>query len=214
MAKKRTLRNVEAVHQMLKGEHKTQNKTLIGFSDADSAGEKQITRKPGEIWEEKDSTGKIICWWELTEGGTKIRHNVHPDIAKSMYEIRKYLRSFPNCPKETCTCTVPTNTDLRFKRATGMCEDCTITNETRLKMRGEFNTYAIEKMRTRAESFFKDADVEIEKFKQLLRKTEFVSGDTGEVEKWSFDNVEEVVAKMDERYEQYKQTVTEKLQGQ
>lgn len=213
MTKKRTLRNVEAIHQMLAGEHKTQQKTTIGFTDAESQGQKQITRQLGEIWEEKDSTGKTVCWWELTENGTKIKYNVHPDIAKSMHELRRYLNTFPNCPKDVCTCTNPSNLDKKFKRATGMCEDCTVTMETRLKIRGEFNDYAKRRMLENATKFFQDADTEIEKFKESLKKTEFLSGDNGDIEKWNFDNVEDVIAEMDERYNAYRQATIDKLQG-
>lgn len=214
MTKKRTLRNVEAIHQMLAGEHKTQQKTTIGFTDAESQGQKQITRQLGEIWEEKDSTGKTVCWWELTENGTKIKYNVHPDIAKSMHELRRYLNTFPNCPKDVCTCTNPSNLDKKFKRATGMCEDCTVTMETRLKIRGEFNDYAKRRMLENATKFFQDADTEIEKFKESLKKTEFLSGDNGDIEKWNFDNVEDVIAEMDGRYNAYRQATIDKLQGQ
>jgi len=212
MSKKRTLRNVEAVHQMLAGEHKTQTKTTIGFTGKE--GQTQITHKPGDIWEETDSTGKHICWWELSESGTKIKYNVHPDVAKAMHEVRRYLNTFPNCPKEVCTCTVPSNLDKKFKRATGMCEDCTVTMETRLKIRGEFNEYAQRRMFENATKFFQDADVEIEKFKESLKKTEFLSGENGEIEKWDFDNVEEVIKNMDDRYADYRSNVLEKLQGQ
>lgn len=212
MSKKRTLRNVEAVHQMLSGEHKTQQKTTIGFTGTD--GKNQATRKPGEIWEEKDSTGKHICWWELTESGTKVKYNVHPDIAKSMHELRRYLNTFPNCPKDVCTCSNPSNLDKKFKRATGMCEDCTVTMETRLKIRGEFDEYAKTRMRENAVKFFQDANVEIEKFKVTLQKTEFLSGENGEIETWNFDNVDEVIQQMDDRYAAYRRATLDKLQGQ
>lgn len=213
MSKKRVLRNTEAVAQMLAGEHKTQTKTLIGFSDAEFQGQKQKNREDGEIWEEKDATGKTICWWEI-DNGIKIKYNVHPDVAKSMQKIREYLRSFPNCPKETCTCKVPKAIDEKFKKLTGMCEDCTISYETSLKIKGQFNQYALDKMKRNAEGYLKDAEVEIEKIKNALRNTDFLNSEKGDIETWTHEGLEEYLQKVDGYFEQYKSELMEKFQGQ
>lgn len=213
MTRHKTLRNVEAVAQMLAGEHKSQTKVTMGFSDAQSQGQKQKNREDGEIWEEKDATGKTICWWEYVDG-IKIKYNVHPDLAKSMQKAREYLRSFPNCPKETCTCINPKAIDKKFKNITGMCEDCTISYETKLKIRGQFNEYAMDRMRKNAEAFLQDADKEIEIIKEQMRKTDFLSSENGDIEKWTHDGLEAYLEKIDGYFEQYKSDVLKKFQGQ
>lgn len=212
MTKKRTLRNVEAVAQMKAGEHKSQTRTVVGFSDAESQGLKQLERKNGDTWEEKDSTGKTICWWEMIDG-IKIKYNVPPDVVKAMHDVRDYLNSFPNCPKEKCTCTAPKSIDLRFKRFTGMCEDCTISYETSLKIRGEFGAYAIDRMRQNAEAYFADADREVESIKNALRQTSMLSGENGATEQWTHEGLESYLEEVDRYYKSIKDNVFVKLNG-
>ena len=213
MAKKRTLRNNEAIAQMLAGEHKSQKRLTIGFSDAESRGQKQKNRTDGEIWEEKDSTGKTIAWWEYVDG-IKFKYNVHPDLAKEMQKIREYLRSFPNCPKETCTCTTPKPIDEKFKRISGMCEDCHISYETKLKIQGKFGEYAMDKMRVNAEAYLKDAETEIEKIKVAMHNRDFLSSELGDMEQWTHDGLEAYLSEIDKYFAEYKKDVLNRFQGQ
>lgn len=203
------LKNITALNKMLTGEHQTQTKTVIGFSDAESQGQKQKNREFGEIWEEKDASGKTICWWELTPNGTKIKYNMHPDVVKQMHAAREYLKSFPNCQKEICTCTKPTSIDYKFRKLTGMCEDCTITMETRMKIRGEFDAYANEKLRQNAQSFLREADREVEVLKNSLKNLDFV--DEFGIETWSADNIDYYLDQIDRQYAEFKAGLSEKV---
>ena len=91
MAKK--LQNIKAIKQMLEGSHKSQTKIQVGGPIPKT----QVKRKVGDTWTETDPLTGTTSEWEQKEGfrvkGGKFQ------------EIRDYLDSFPNCPKETCTCT-------------------------------------------------------------------------------------------------------------
>ena len=92
-----------------------------------------------------------------------------------------------------------------------MCHDCLVTYETKLKMRGQFNEYALDKMKQNAESFFKQADVEVGLIKESLKEISFVNNEHGEVEKWEFDNSESLIEKIDNDYAQFKEKTLNKF---
>lgn len=205
------LKNVKIVSELLQGTSKFQTRTTVGFSDVEYQKEKGKQRQIGDIWPQINAKGEIECWWEQKDG-YKVKYNVHPELSKRFQEVRDELKSFPNCPKETCTCTMPRPIDIKFRVKTGMCEDCTITHETKLKIRGEFKEYAIEKMRNNALAFFKDADLEVEAIKESLGDISYVTAD-GEVEKWTSDNRSVVLDRINEEYSKFKQEILEAYGG-
>jgi hypothetical protein len=205
------MKNIEILKNLLDGTSKYHTKTTVGFSDIESKKEKFKKRETGEVWPEVGATGDILCWWEQKDG-YRVKYNVHPDIAKKMQEVRDSLRSFPNCPKETCTCTMPKPIDIKFRMKTGMCEECTISYETKLKIEGKFKEYAIDKMKNNALAFFSDADKEVEEIKKQISDVSFV-GENGEIEKWSMDNYEDFRNKIDEQYAKFKQEILESFEA-
>ena len=52
------LRNVEAVNKLLIGEHKTQNRTTIGYRKKEDSE----IRKVGDIWEDVSPMGHVTEW--------------------------------------------------------------------------------------------------------------------------------------------------------
>lgn len=202
------LKNNKALQQMLEGQHRTQTKKTFGFSDAT---DKSKIREVGEVWEEKDIHGNSI-WYEQ-KNGYRVSTNVHPDIAKEIQRIRDSLNSFPNCRKEVCSCTAPTNLDRKFQRLVGMCEECLISYETHLKITGQFNEYAMNKMKANAEAFFVHADKEVEIIKDAVNDISFAGdeNDVNPMEKWSFQDPEAFKAKIQEQYETFKQKTMEKF---
>lgn len=206
------LQNIKAVQQLVDGNHKMQTRTTIGFHDIASQQEKNKVREVGEIWEEIDATGKTVCWWEQKSWG-RCRSTLHPDTAKEMREMRKMVESFSACPKETCTCIKPSRIDELFRKKTGMCEDCIISMETKLKIQGKFNDYAKGKMRNNAEEFFTDADKEVDKLKDDLTKPiTFLEDKFGNVETWKSTNSNALIEQIDNQYNTLKEKVREKLQ--
>ena len=91
------LNNIKAVKEMLGGEHKTQTKKTISFTD-----KVFVKREVGETW----SDDKGQTWEQRT--GYKVK------VGK-LSKLREELRTFPNCNKETCTTTDPGQADLKMK---------------------------------------------------------------------------------------------------
>jgi len=202
------LQNIKALKQMLDGNHRLQNRTTVGFSDATN---KSKVREIGEVWEEKDFNGNSI-WFEQQQG-FRIKSSLHPDVAKAMREANEYLKSFPNCQKEECTCKVPNRIDETFRRKVGMCEDCLITMETRLKIQGKFPEYALKKMEANAKAFFEQADKEVEVLKREVSNIHFAGdeNDINPIEKWTFQDEESYKKFIDEKYNEFKTKTMEKF---
>jgi len=162
MAKKNKLQNIKAIEQMIDGSHKFQTKKTVGFSDAKSAAEKASKRKIGDVWEEVDHITGAVAIVEQKDG-FRIRKTKNSD---TMQSVRDYLRTFPNCQKDTCTCIKPSHLDEKMRKVNGMCYDCTIEFEHELKNNGEFETYALEKVRNNALSWLDQAEQEVEILKK------------------------------------------------
>lgn len=201
------LKNLAAIRKMIDGSHKSQTRKTFGF-DAPST---QIDRKIGDVWTETDPKTGIIWRWTQRDGyKIKERDNL-TDAAK---DIKKYLKIFPNCPKETCTCTNPNRIDEIFKKKNGMCEDCTIVYETQLKITVKFNDYANKKMLTNAESFFEISDKEVEELKNSLKNPmQYVQNADGSIETWNLENPSYLIDQIDNQYNNYKKIIKEKLNG-
>lgn len=202
------LKNIKALQEMIGGTHRTQTRKTFGFN----AEDKSQIRKVGEIWSEKTAQGNEI-WWEQKDG-YRIKHHFHPEVSSQMDKIREYLYTFPNCPKEICTCNRPTRLDQRFKKIMGMCHDCVVSMETKYKIEGKFDQYAIEKMKANAQAFFNEADKEVELLKDSFKHISFVSGVEGTEEKWTMENVEDFIQNIDEQYKNFKTQLLEKYSQQ
>lgn len=201
------LKNIEALNKMLRGEHRTQTRKTFGFSGAKNTN---ITRNVGDVWSEEVGEGNVV-WWEQKDG-YRVKRRYAPDVEEQMVKLRQYLNSFPNCQKEKCTCLQPTHLDVKFRKIMGMCHDCTVTMETRMKMRGEFDQYAIEKMKQNAISFFRQADAEVEIIKSSLQSISF-TGENGEVESWSSENASALLERIDHDYNTLKEKVFGRLEN-
>jgi len=203
------LQNIKALNQMLEGNHRLQTKKTIGFSDVHSASEKNKKREVGETWEEKDLSGNIVYWTQ--NQGFRTKSNVSPEMSKFYSDIREEQYKFPNCQKETCTCKSPTSLDQKFRRIVGMCHDCLVGFETKLKIQGKFNEYALDKMKANAEAFFKQADKEVEVIKESFKEVAFVNSEHGDVEKWEGLDSEKLIEKVDTDYKKFKEKTMEKF---
>lgn len=194
------LKNLKAVREMLSGDHRTQRRKSFGFqSDYTVENEKNKVRAVGEIWEEDDGTGRIIEWEQKQGYRVKRSKNL-----KAIEELRDYLAKFPNCPKETCTCKQPSRLDFKFKAIMGMCHDCVLSMETKMKLEGTWNDYAINKMKSNAQSFFEQADKEMAVLLRGLDNPSYWNGD-GTEEKWEVEDKEAMIEKIKSEYEKFKQ---------
>lgn len=189
MSKK--LKNVKAVREMIAGTHKTQTKTNVSF------GEKKtfVKREVGERWTDDDGT-----LWEQKKG-YKVK------LGK-LSELRQNLNKFPNCKKEICTCTNPKRNDIKMKTIHGMCFDCVIEMEHKLKIEGKYEEYEREKILANMKSWLKGAEVEKEALKTAL-KAKFVNED-GSIEEWNEMSWDEVEKKIDNEFRLFKENYLKK----
>lgn len=197
------LKNIQAVTEMVNGNHRLQNRKSHAINLESTPN---IIRNVGDIWEETLANGDVIQWEQKKGFRVKTRKN----LSKTVNDLREYLSSFPNCQKETCTCRNPTTLDNKFRRLMGMCHDCVVSYETALKIKGEFNEYALNKMKRNAEEFFKQADQEVEVIIRALDSPGYTNGD-GSFEKWEVDNKEGIVEKIKNEYNEFKQKTLTKF---
>ena len=186
------LNNIKAVKEMLGGEHKTQTKKTISFTD-----KVFVKREVGETW----SDDKGQTWEQRT--GYKVK------VGK-LSKLREELKAFPNCNKETCTTTDPGQADLKMKAIHGMCLNCVTDMEYQLKLDGKYDEYERKKLLSNAEAWLKQAEIEKEVLKSTLQAS-FVNED-GSIEEWGEGMTEEVlVEKIDKDFEKFRTNFIDKL---
>ena len=154
---------------MLDGTHKFQTKKVFGYD------KKAIKRKVGDKW--TDDNGYT---WEQKDG-FKIKHG-------KLDELRNYLQSFPSCPNEICTCSKPSQADLKMKSFHGMCLDCVVDMEHKIRLKGSeaWKRYERGKMKENAESWLRESKKQVDDVISIMEKTEFANAD-GSMEKWGSD---------------------------
>ncbi len=209
MSKKNKLQNIKAIQQMIDGTHKFQTKTSIGFSDAESAAKKSEKHEIGDIWEEVDPVTGLVTIIEQRDG-FRIRKSKN---SEALQEIRDYIRSFPNCRKESCTCINPHPLDETMRKANGMCFDCTIEMEHELKKQGKFEEYAKSKIRENALAWLRDAERDVEMLKKAYTEAQKVvvnsDGLTEDVQ--AYMTPTEFEEKIENEFRAYKKQFMEEL---
>ena len=211
MAKTNKLQNIKAIQQMLDGNHKFQTKKTVGFSDAKAAAKKSEHHEVGDIWEEVDPVTGNVTVVEQRDG-FRIKKSKNSD---TMQSVRDYLRSFPNCQKESCTCIKPNHLDEKMRKLNGMCFDCTIEYEHELKKQGKFDEYARDKMRNNALAWLKQAEQEVELLKRTYTEAaKVVTNSDGLTEtigaKMTPEEFEETIQKS---FDKFKEDFLQKLNG-
>ena len=191
------LKNIKAVKEMLGGEHKTQTKKTISFTD-----KVLVKREVGETWID-DKNQK----WEQ-RNGYKVK------VGK-LSKLREELREFPNCntKNSSCNCTEPGTADLKMKAIHGMCLNCVVEMEHKLKLEGKYEEYERTKLLANAEAWLKQAEVEKDILKSTL-KASYINED-GSIEDWGEGMSEkELVEKIDNGFEKFKENFIDKLKNE
>lgn len=199
------LQNIKAISEMLRGEHRTQTASTLGWDDSTRKKEMAKIRKIGEEWEEYDKNGKVVCIW-VQKDGYRIKK---PPSYKIIKELKEYLNSYPNCLPD-CSTEVKTRLDERFRAKFGRCADCQFRIENRIKLSGNWRQYEMEQMKQNALAFFEQADKEIKIVAQQLREGVNFANSDGNMEEWSGDV--EIANQIESEYEQYKQIVLQKFE--
>jgi hypothetical protein len=172
------LQNIKAVKQMLDGTHKFQTKKTIGFTDAKQKAEKNKKREVGDVWEEK--IGNTLYRIEQCNG-----FRIKKPANSVAEEVREHLNSYPNCKKETCTCSTPNHLDKKMQIIHGMCFDCVIEMEHDLRKQGKYEEYEQNKIRVNAEAWIQKAEQDVEALKQAYTESQqYVTNADGMLETW------------------------------
>lgn len=189
--------SIKDVQKLLHGTHESQTSVQVGYM---GEVEEKITRKVGERW--KDADGNE---WEQKEG-----YSIK--LGKEwQQELHQYLNAFPNCQKETCTCTMPKRLDEKMKAIHGMCFDCVIQMEHKVRLEGRWDEYEREKMKLNALAWLKEAERDKNLIAEELSKVEFANS-FGDSEKWSSGiTKEQILQKIEEEFEQFKRDFIQKL---
>lgn len=191
--------SMDDVKQLLKGEHVSQTSVQVGYN---GEVEEKITRKVGDRW--KDADGNE---WEQKEG-----YSIK--LGKEwQQELHTYLNSFPNCPKETCTCTLPKRMDEKMKKIHGMCFDCVIDMEHKIRLEGKWDEYEKQKMKENALAWLEEAERDKNLIAEELSKLEFANS-FGDSEKWNTGvTKEQILQKIEEEFQKFREDFIKKLEN-
>jgi hypothetical protein len=193
------IESLDDVKKLLAGKHEIQEKVQVGYTEEDK--EKNLSRKIGDKWFDEDGNE-----WEQ-RNGYKIK------LGKEwQQELHEYLNSFPNCPKETCTCGMPKKMDQKMKRIHGMCFDCVIDMEHKIRLEGKWDEYEKRKVRENALAWLKEAERDKNAIASELSRLEFTN-DFGDNEKWKTPlNKEELLEKIEKEFEEFRNNFIKKLE--
>jgi hypothetical protein len=191
--------SIKDVENLLSGNHDSQNKLQVGYVPKE---EPKVTRQVGEKW--FDSAGNE---WEQKDGYAMKLGTVWQQ------ELHEYLNSFPNCPNETCLCTLPKRLDEKMKAIHGMCFDCVLKMEHKLKIQGKYKEYENERMKKNALAWLAEAERDKNLIAEELSKAEFVNS-FGDVEKWDVNtSKEELLKKIEEEFQKFREDFIQKLEN-
>ena len=193
------IESLDDVKKLLAGEHDSQNKISVGF-DGDRKPD-DITRKVGDRWFDENGNE-----WEQKEG-YRIK------LGKEwQQELRDYLRSFPNCRKETCTCNMPKRLDEKMRRIHGMCFDCVIDMEHKIRLEGKWDEYEKRKVKENAIAWLSDAEKDKNVIARELSQLEFTN-DFGDIEEWKTPfNKDEMLQKIENEFDEFRKNFIEQLE--
>jgi hypothetical protein len=191
--------NVESLKQMVEGNHASQHRIQVGYN---GEGGPAPVRAVGERWFDSDGNE-----WEQKNGFAS-------KLGKEwQQELHSYLNSFRNCPKETCTCEFPNRFDKKMKSIHGMCFDCVIDMEHKLRLQGNYKEYEQEKMKQNALAWLQQAERDKDAVIEELTKTlTFVTAD-GDVETWKNNtDPEKLKEQIEEEFLKFKNDILSKFE--
>jgi leucyl aminopeptidase len=196
MSKK--LQNIKAVKQMLDGTHKFQTKKTHGFTDAKQKAKQNEKHEVGDIWDEK--IGNTIYTIEQMDG-----FRVKKPKNSVSAEVRKYLESYPNCRKECCK-TSFNHLDKKMQTIHGMCYDCVIEMEHKLRVTGKYEEYEQQKIRENKKAWLKQAEEDVKALKEAFTQShQYVTNADGVLETWEAQMTpEEFNEKVEKEFEKFK----------
>jgi hypothetical protein len=191
--------NIDDVKKLLVGEHESQNKITVGYDGVNK--DESVVRQIGDKWFDSDGNE-----WEQ-KNGYKVK------LGKEwQQELHEYLNTFPNCPKETCTCGMPKKIDQKMKKIHGMCFDCVIDMEHKIRLEGKWDEYEKTKLKENALAWLAEAERDKNSIASELSRMEFTN-DFGDNEKWKTPfNKEEMLEKIENEFAEFRKNFIEQLE--
>lgn len=191
--------SIEDVKKLIAGQHDSQNKIAVGYTGDNVEDNK--TRKVGDKWFDADGNE-----WEQKKG-YKMK------LGKEwQQELHTYLTTFQNCPKDTCTCFLPKKLDEKMRSIHGMCFDCVVDMEHKIRLDGKWDEYEKRKLKENALAWLKEAEKDKDAVASELSRMEF-SNDFGDNEKWKTPlNKEELLEKIEKEFAEFRKNFIEKLE--
>lgn len=191
--------SIQDVKKLLDGKHESQNKIAVGYIGEKTENDKD--RKIGDKWFDEDGNE-----WEQ-KNGYKVK------LGKEwQQELHNYLNTFQNCPKETCTCGMPKKIDEKMKAIHGMCFDCVIDMEHKIRLEGKWDEYEKRKVKENAIAWLKEAEKDKDAIANELSRMEFTN-DFGDNEKWKTPlNKEELLEKIEKEFAEFRKNFIEQLE--
>ena len=189
------LKNIKAVNEMIRGEHRTQTRKSKGYE------EKSIERQIGDSWQDSD-------------GQRWIQKNGYKAKLGKLSQFRKVVEqsTCPQCSKHA------TSFDKQFISSEGKCHDCIVKEETLMHCEGYvknepiYEAYERAKIRKNVNSFLKDAAKDVEMLKTQFTTTEYVNSN-GTIDKWKLpESVESIEMGLDKQFDKFKEVLLDKLQ--
>lgn len=204
MSKK--LQNIKAVKKMLDGTHAFQTKKTHGFTDAKQKAEQNKKREVGEIWEE-EINGTLYTIEQ--KNGFRVKKPKNSISA----DIKEYLNSFPNCPKETCTCNAPNKLDNKMRVYHGKCFDCVVEMEHELRKQGKYEEYEKNRIKNNAVAWLKKAEEDVKMLKKAYTEAStLVTNADGLTETWAAKMTpEQFEESVQQKFDEFKKEFLENL---
>lgn len=189
--------SIDDVVNLVKGTHQTQTNIQVGYT---GEVEEHIARNIGDRWFDNDGNE-----WEQKDG-YKLK------LGKEwQQELHSYLSEFKNCPKETCTCTLPKQLDEKMKKIHGLCFDCVLEMEHKIRLEGRWGEYENEKMKQNAMAWLAEAERDKNLIAEELSKLDFVNS-FGDVESWNTGvTKEQLLKKIEEEFQKFREDFISKL---
>jgi len=138
----------------------------IKISTYVSSPAKPVTPKEGDVWEERGKT------WTIKNG-----------IKQTVTKLDS-VRIPMWCPE--CGRTMKSRVDDRTYTTDGKCHVCVIKEETRMRIAGTFEEYALKRFRKNQIAYVKDKIQYLESIRNELKKPQFHFID-GRFEEWNVD---------------------------
>ena len=193
------IESLDDVKKLLAGQHDSQQKVQVGYTEINK--DDNVSRKIGDKWFDDDGNE-----WEQ-RNGYKIK------LGKEwQQELHNYLNTFPNCQKESCTCMFPKKLDEKMRRIHGMCFDCVVKMEHKIRVEGKWDEYEKRKLKENSLAWLAEAEKDKDAVASELSRMEFTN-DFGDNEKWSTPfNKEEMLEKIENEFTEFRKNFIEKLE--